>query len=95
MYFNRACAYFDNRNYESAVNDYTKVIKYNHKDAEAYFKRAKANLFLDNQQEVEIDLAIAFQLDPKYNRDLINSQTYNIFGNIIYHDHHPSLRTLY
>jgi tetratricopeptide (TPR) repeat protein len=95
MYFNRACAYLDNCNYESAVNDYTKVIKYNHKDAEAYFKRAKANFFLDNQQEVEKDLAIAFQLDPKYNRDLMNSQTYNIFGNIIYRDHPSSLRTIY
>lgn len=77
MYFNRGCAYFDIGNYVEAVDDYSKFIEYNQEDGEVYFKRATANYCLENDNEVEEDLAIAFKLHNKYNRELFLSQFRN------------------
>lgn len=67
MYFNRACAYLDLGNYNSAIADLTKFIEYNNSDGEVFFKRAIANYCLGNDENVEEDLKSANTLDSKYN----------------------------
>ena len=74
MYYNRACCYFDLGNFEKAESDYTKFIEYNQNDAEVYFKRAVTYYCLEKDDLVEEDLAKAFNLDPKFNRELFSQQ---------------------
>ena len=74
MYYNRACCYFDLGNYEKAENDYSLFIEYNQNDPEVYFKRAITYYCLEKDNLVEEDLAKAFELDPKYNRQLFSQQ---------------------
>lgn len=73
-YFNRGDAYFKLGKYGEAYEDYSKIILYNQQDAEVYFKRAIVNYCLENDVESNEDLATAFKLDPKYDRELFLNQ---------------------
>lgn len=74
IYFNRGLAYMDIGMYVEALEDFTKVIAYASKDAEVYFKRAIVNYCLENDNEMEEDLKMAFSLDSKYTHEFFQKQ---------------------
>lgn len=74
MYFNRACCFFDLGDYQNAIEDYSKFIEYNQNDAEVFFKRATAYYCLEQDDEMEEDLAKASKLNSVYTRELFLKQ---------------------
>ena len=65
VYFNRGLAYLDIRKYNEAYEDFSKVIEYFPKDAEAYFKRSIVNYCLEDDIASKKDLEKANRIDPK------------------------------
>ena len=60
--------------YLKAYDDFSKVIEYCPKDAEAYFKRAIVNYCLENDDASKHDLLKAESLDLKYSEEYFWSQ---------------------
>jgi len=65
-YISRGDAYANNKRFDIAIEDYTKVIKMDSKNAEAYYQRSLANKTLFNWQETKDDYSTAVSLDPEY-----------------------------
>ncbi|KAJ1551370.1 hypothetical protein HK096_000552 [Nowakowskiella sp. JEL0078] len=51
LYSNRAAVHLEMQNYRSVLNDCSKAINFNPKNVKAYFRSAKALLFLDRAEE--------------------------------------------
>lgn len=53
------------RNFNSALDEFTLAIAFNPNFAEAYYRRGKIRLSLNDQKGAYFDLAKALQLDPR------------------------------
>ena len=63
--FNRAVYKYENLDYKGAIEDYTKVIERNNKDAKAYLSRGLAKYFLQDFEGAIEDQNKAIEIDPK------------------------------
>ncbi len=71
LYFWRGMVWFKLTEYESSVTDFSKYLKY-YDDAEAYFHRGLANLFLINKLEAFHDLQKADELGYPKAADILD-----------------------
>ncbi len=60
--------------YAEAYEDFSKVIEYFPKDAEAYFNRAIVNYCLEDDDASKNDLEKAKSIDPKYTDEFFRAQ---------------------
>jgi len=74
-YNNRGNAYSELKQYEEAIEDYSKAIELNPNDAEAYNNRGTAYDELQHQEEAIGDYSKAIELDPN------DAEAYNNRGN--------------
>lgn len=80
VYFNRALARFEQRNYEAAITDINEAIKRDPKDPDAYCLRAKIASRLHHWSRAKQDLETFVRLGGKYNRETYFIQAEIAFG---------------
>jgi tetratricopeptide (TPR) repeat protein len=73
FYYKRGNAYYDSKNYEKAISDYSEAIRLGPKNAATYYKRGNAYFDSKNYEKATSDYSEAISLDPKdaiayYNR---------------------------
>ena len=76
-YFDVATSSFDMKQYELAIEYYTKVIALNPQNSEAYTKRGNAKYMLGQYKDAVKDYTKALEIDPNreniyYNRGIAN-----------------------
>ncbi len=64
-YYNRGSLYFNLKQYEKAIEDYTKATELDSELKEAYIGRAKVYRLLDKPELAELDEAKIKELDKK------------------------------
>ena len=65
-YYNRGFAHFRHRNYNRAVEDYTKALELSPNDAEVYFDRGIARFHNRDFDDAICDYTQALKLKPYY-----------------------------
>jgi tetratricopeptide (TPR) repeat protein len=74
-YYNRGIAYYDIKDYNKAINDYSKAIELNPDDAKTYFYRGNAYGRIEDYDKAINDFSKAIELNPDY------AEAYNNRGN--------------
>jgi PQQ-dependent catabolism-associated CXXCW motif protein len=64
-YYNSGASYAANKQYDNAVEDFTRAISINPRYAEAYLQRGRAYLSKEDYSLAMVDLAKAAELDPQ------------------------------
>ena len=66
LYYNRGIAYYEKREYDKAIAEFSEVIKRNPNHVDAYYNRGNAYWDKVDFDEAIADFSMAVKLEPEY-----------------------------